>query len=148
MNDFRRGIGEGTRGASGTASRLSAHAYGQNETRNKSHPFFRMTALLLAFAAAGAMLITDIAGAAMVLLESRERGWLAGVCDGIGWLVSITCTKIAVRSHGVGEAEVLALVTCANVVGTRLGVATGKLLLRRFPAASEPDAMTVRAVRR
>lgn len=107
-----------------------------------------MTTLLLAAAAAGAMLITDIAGAAMVLLESRERGWLAGMCDGVGWLVSITCTKIAVKSHGVGEYEVLVLVTCANVVGTKLGVLTGKWLLLRFPAPAPVDATAVRSVRR
>lgn len=93
-----------------------------------------MTAALLA---AGAMVCTDICGAAMVLLESRERGWLAGFCDAVGWLVSITCTKIVVKSHGAGEVEALVLVTCANVVGTRLGVATGRWLLACFPATAK-----------
>ena len=112
----------------------------------------------LALIAAACMLITDILGTVMVMAEAKERGWLAGFMDMLGWYVAITTTSISVSTlsgHDTGEKVwVLALVGAANVFGTKLGVETGKWLMRRWPApaATMPEvpvnAITVRSVRR
>lgn len=90
----------------------------------------------VAVLAAVAMLVQDVFGAAMVLLEAKEHGWVAGALDSGMWLFGILTTSISVtalQGHDtVEKVMVLGLVSVANVVGTRLGVWMGHLLNQRF----------------
>ena len=107
--------------------------------------------MIIALAAAGAMLCTDILATIMVMAEAKERGWLAGLMDMLGWYASIATTTISVTSltgHDTTQKVwVLLFVGAANVLGTKLGVVTGKALMRRFPA-TPVDSTAVRSVRR
>lgn len=97
-----------------------------------------MSGLLIALVAAACMAVTDVLGACMVMAEAAERGWLAGFLDMAGWYVSIATTTISVtalQGHDTAEkVAVLILVGAANLLGTRLGVLTGKLILSRKKA--------------
>jgi hypothetical protein len=88
-----------------------------------------MNALTIALLAAGTMAVSDILATVCVMAESRGRGWLAGVLDSAGWLVSITTTAIAVtalQGHSLTEKVlVVVLVTAANLLGTKLGQIIG-----------------------
>lgn len=89
-----------------------------------------MTGLGIAVVAAAAMVVTDIVSVVQVQAENRERGWLAGWMDVVGWLVAITTTTISVsalQGHSLTEKVwVVALVSAANLGGTKLGQMIGK----------------------
>jgi len=108
--------------------------------------------MTVALIAALAMVATDIAGTVMVMAEAKERGWIAGFCDCAGWYVSIATTTITVTSlqghNTMQKVWVLLFVGAANIFGTKLGVMTGKALMRRFPGEKPVDPVTVRSVRR
>lgn len=94
-----------------------------------------MTGVETAILAAVCMAINDVLGTCLVMAESAERGWLAGFLDVGMWYVSIATTTISVTAlagHDTTEKiAVLVLVGAANLLGTRLGVLTGKLILKR-----------------
>jgi hypothetical protein len=76
-----------------------------------------------------AMVFTDVSGTIMVIAESKNRGWLAGMMDTFQWLVGITTTAITVtilQGHSLEEKIlVIAFVSAANLLGTWLGVYVG-----------------------
>lgn len=90
--------------------------------------------MIPALIAAVAMVATDVVGVIQVQAEAAQRGWLAGMCDAVGWGVGIATTTISVtalQGHSFHEKLlVVAFVTIANVLGTKLGQVTGKKLLR------------------
>jgi hypothetical protein len=102
----------------------------------------------IALIAALAMVATDVLGTVMVMAEAKERGWLAGIMDCLGWYVSILTTTISVTSlqgHDTTQKVwVLVLVGAANIFGTKLGVVTGRALMRRYPAESFDDHLRQR----
>ncbi len=84
--------------------------------------------------AAVAMLFTDVLGTIMVIAEGRGRGWLAGWCDVAGWLVAITTTTISVSSltghDNARKVAVVLAVSCANLLGTKLGQFVGNKFVK------------------
>lgn len=94
-----------------------------------------MTGLEIALVAAGCMVLTDILGVCMVMMEAANRGWLAGVFDTAGWYVSIATTTISVSALSghdtTKKIEVLILVGAANLFGTKLGQVSGHAILTR-----------------
>jgi len=91
--------------------------------------------ILTALAAACCMVLVDIMATICTQAEAANRGWLAGAMDALGWLPGIVCTTIAVTQltspSWSARIWVLALVSVANVFGTKLGQITGKRLLAR-----------------
>lgn len=89
--------------------------------------------MIVALVAAIAMVVTDIVGVIQVQAEAANRGWLAGFCDAIAWgvgIATVTISVSALQGHNMGEKIlVVALVTVANIVGTKLGQVIGKKLL-------------------
>lgn len=86
--------------------------------------------MLVALIAAATMVVTDVLGVVMVMAEARNRGWLAGWMDTAQWLVGIATTTISVtalQGHSLSEKIwVVALVSAANLFGTKLGQLIGK----------------------
>ena len=95
--------------------------------------------LSTALAAAGAMLINDVAAVLLVQSEARNRAGLAAVFDSIMWLASITTTTVSVtalQGHQIDtKAAVLVAVELANVAGCYIGVAVGRRLIKETKAA-------------
>lgn len=85
--------------------------------------------MIPALIAAVTMVVTDVLGVVMVQAEARNRGWLAGWCDTAQWLVGIATTTISVtalQGHSLAEKVwVVALVSAANLFGTKLGAVIG-----------------------
>lgn len=85
--------------------------------------------MIPAIIAAIAMVIQDVLGTIMVMAEAKNRGWLAGVMDSAGWIVSITTATIAItafQGHNMNEKVlVVILVSLANLFGTKLGQMIG-----------------------
>lgn len=79
------------------------------------------------------MVATDVLGVIMVQAEAGNRGWLAGIMDAAQWGVGIATTTISVTTLDGHDFRtkvlVVAFVTVANVLGTKLGQLTGKRLL-------------------
>lgn len=86
----------------------------------------------VALLAACCMVVQDVLGVIMVQAEASNRGWLAGFVDAGMWLFGINTTTAAVTSHGSTRVLVMALVSVANVFGTKLGQVTGQKLMRRL----------------
>jgi hypothetical protein len=90
--------------------------------------------VLIALIAAACMVLTDILATTMTLAETRGHGWIAGFLDMAAWYVSIATTSISVTTLGghntTQKVYVLALVGAANVIGTKLGEATGSRLFK------------------
>ena len=90
--------------------------------------------MLIALLAAISMVATDILGTVMVMAEAAGRGWLAGIMDTLGWLVSITTLTISVtalQGHSWTEKTwVVGLVSLANLFGTKAGQMIGSHLLK------------------
>jgi hypothetical protein len=88
----------------------------------------------VALAAAGAMLINDIAAVLLVQSEARNRAGLAAIFDSIMWIASISTTAISVTAlqghHLSVKVAVLGSVELANVAGCYIGVAIGKRLIK------------------
>ncbi len=97
--------------------------------------------LLTALAAAGAMLLNDVAAVLLVQAEARNRAGLSAIFDSVMWLASIATTTISVtalQGHDLStKALVLIAVELANVAGCYTGVAIGKRWIRekRAPCA-------------
>jgi hypothetical protein len=85
--------------------------------------------MIPALIAAVTMVITDVLGVIMVMAEARNRGWLAGWMDVAQWGVAIATTTITVtilQGHSLREKVlVIALVSAANLFGTKLGQVIG-----------------------
>lgn len=99
--------------------------------------------MTVAIWAALAMVCTDVLSVVLVQAEAANRGWLAGICDTACWYVGIATTTISVSTldghNTAAKIWVLVLVGIANLLGTKLGQVTGKRLLKRFPAAPDPQ---------
>jgi hypothetical protein len=93
-----------------------------------------MSILATAGAAAGAMLVNDVAAVLLVQAEARNRAGLAAIFDSIMWLASISTTTISVtalQGHQPGaKALVVIAVTLANVAGCYIGVAIGRRTIK------------------
>lgn len=106
--------------------------------------------MLTAILAALAMCASDLFGTIMVMAEAGARGWIAGVCDTLGYYVSLLCTWISVdalNGHDTAKkAWVLVLVGVANLLATRYATLLGKRLLARYPSPVSPEmtALTAR----
>lgn len=90
--------------------------------------------MIPALLAALAMVATDILATIMVMAEAREMGWVAGVLDAAGWIVSISCTAISVdvlTGGGplINKAYVIVFVSAANLLGTKAGQEIGSRVL-------------------
>ena len=89
--------------------------------------------MVVALIAALAMVANDICSTILVMAEAAERGWLAGAMDTLGWGVAICTTTISVtalQGHSLSEKVwVVALVSSANLFGTKLGQVAGTRLL-------------------
>ena len=85
-------------------------------------------------AAAGAMLVNDIAAVLLVQSEARNRAGFAALFDSIMWIASITTTTVSVTAlqghHLSVKVAVLVSVELANVAGCYIGVAIGKRLIK------------------
>lgn len=90
--------------------------------------------LLTALAAAGAMLVNDVAAVLLVQSEARNRAGLAAIFDSVMWLASISTTTVSVTTlqghHLDAKALVILAVTLANVAGCYIGVAIGRRWIR------------------
>jgi hypothetical protein len=95
--------------------------------------------LLTALAAAGAMLLNDVAAVLLVQSEARNRAGLAAIFDCVMWLASIFTTTISVtalQGHHLGaKAMVIVCVTLANVAGCYIGVGIGRRFIKESKAA-------------
>ena len=84
---------------------------------------------LLALYAAVAMIVQDILCVLMVQAEARNRGWLSGLFDSLGWPAGILTTTISVtafQGHDMTTKVVVATaVTAANFIGSLIGVWIG-----------------------
>ena len=102
--------------------------------------------MTIALLAALTMVVTDILGTIMVQAEAANRGWLAGLMDAAGWIVSIITTTISVATlsgHNFSEKVwVVALVTAANILGTKLGQVMGQKLMGRTGKKSVEQRVT------
>jgi hypothetical protein len=89
--------------------------------------------MVVALIAAVTMVATDVLGVILVQAEAANRGWLAGLMDASQWGVGIATTTISVtalQGHDMQtKVLVVAFVTVANVLGTKLGQVTGKRVL-------------------
>jgi len=87
-----------------------------------------------ALAAAGAMLINDVAAVLLVQAEARNRAGLAAIFDSVMWIASILTTTISVTAlqghHLSAKVAVLVAVELANVAGCYIGVAIGKRVIK------------------
>jgi hypothetical protein len=81
-----------------------------------------------------AMVVQDILGVLMVQAEARNRGWLSGIFDALGWGAAIITTTISVtalQGHDTSlKIAVITAVTIANVVGNVAGVHIGKKFIK------------------
>ena len=86
--------------------------------------------MTVAIIAAIAMAVQDVLSTVMVMAEAKNRGWLAGIMDGLCWIVGITTTTISINAlngHSLStKIAVIALVTLANVFGTKAGQLVGQ----------------------
>lgn len=90
--------------------------------------------MIAALLAALSMVACDVLATIMVMAESREMGWVAGILDAAGWLVSIACTAISVdvlTGSGplVNKVYVVVFVSAANLLGTKAGQEIGSRVL-------------------
>lgn len=89
---------------------------------------------LTGLAAGGCMLASDIIGAIFTQAVAKDRGWLAGILDAVGWAVGITTTDLslaALDGHDLArKAWVIGLVSAANVLGTKWGTDLGARIMR------------------
>lgn len=89
---------------------------------------------LTILAAAGAMLVNDIAAVLLVQAEARNRPGLSAIFDSIMWLAGISVTSISVtalQGHQLStKALVVIAVELANVAGSYIGVGIGKRYIR------------------
>lgn len=80
------------------------------------------------------MVVQDILGVLMVQAEARNRGWLTGTFDSLGWLAAIFTTTLSVtalQGHDTTlKVVVVAAVTAANFAGSLIGVAIGKRFIK------------------
>lgn len=76
------------------------------------------------------MLIQDIFEALKIQAIAHNRGWTAGFCDAIMWLMLYFSMDTAITSNGKTRIAIIILITIANVVGQQLGVITGKRLIK------------------
>lgn len=92
--------------------------------------------LSIAILAAACMVVQDTLGTIMVQAEAANRGWLAGLCDMVGWYFSIGTTSIsvaAINGHGGFWPKfwVFSIVGISNIFGTKLGQVSGQWILKR-----------------
>lgn len=90
--------------------------------------------MIAALLAAAAMVLTDVLATIMVMAEAREMGWVAGILDAAGWLVSIACTAISVdvltgSGPFINKVYVIVFVSAANLLGTKAGQEIGSRVL-------------------
>ena len=91
--------------------------------------------------AAGSMVVQDVVGVCLVQAEARDRGWLSGALDAVGWLFAIATTSISVtalQGHDTGlKVALVGAVTAANVFGSTLGQVIGKRYIKPLPSPLE-----------
>lgn len=84
--------------------------------------------------AALAMFVQDLIAVPLTQAEARNRAWLAGVLDTVGWLVAITTTFVSVdtlQGHNMkAKVAVVLLVSAANLLGTVAGTKIGKRFVK------------------
>lgn len=106
--------------------------------------------MLTAILAALSMCASDLFYTIMVMAESGARGWIAGICDTLGYYVTLICNWISIdvlNGHDAAKKGwVLGLVGLANLLATRYATSLGKKLLARFPAAPTPLEQRVAAL--
>lgn len=92
---------------------------------------------LVALWAALAMFAQDILMTVLVQAESRNRAWLSGALDSLGWIIGIFTTTIsvtAIQGHDLGlKVAVILAVSVANVIGGYTGVMIGRRLVTEGP---------------
>lgn len=86
--------------------------------------------MLVALWAGLAMLAQDIIAVPLTQAEARNKAWLSGFLDMLGWGVAITTIKISVdalNGHSLSaKVWVVALVSAANLFGSYLGCKIGE----------------------
>ena len=88
--------------------------------------------LLAAFAA---MCANDIAMTIMVIEEARLSAVMAGLFDIAGWITSLVCSALAIESiirngwRSRRSLAIIAVVSCANFMGTVAGVTIGSAII-------------------
>ena len=88
---------------------------------------------LICFAAL-CMLVQDVLGVLLVDAETRGHGWLAGLVDALMWgfgIATTTITVTALQGHDLRDkVAVIAAVSLANVLGSRIGVELGQRFVK------------------
>lgn len=82
-----------------------------------------------------AMAVKDCLCTVETIAESKNRGWLAGICDGAYDIASVVCTVVgagAIISHGFGWHAfwILLVMVTVSTFGTVLWTRIGHRLTR------------------
>jgi hypothetical protein len=90
--------------------------------------------------AAISMVIADVLSVLLVQAEARNRAFLAGVLDTLGWGAAIVVTFLTVNSlqgHDLGlKVGVVIAVSLANFVGSYVGVKIGRRFVKEDPTTT------------
>lgn len=90
--------------------------------------------MIIALWAGLAMFAEDILGVLMTLATAKNRGWLAGILDALGWYAAILTTTVSVsalQGHSLSmKIAVFGAVTAANITGSWSGVEIGRRLIK------------------
>jgi hypothetical protein len=91
--------------------------------------------------AALCMVFQDVLAVMMVQAEARDRGWLAGILDAVGWGFAIATTTVSVtalQGHNTGlKVAVVVFVTIANIIGSKLGQVLGTKFIKPLPSNTD-----------
>lgn len=101
--------------------------------------------MMLALLAAVCMVAQDMLGVIMVQAEARNRDWLSGFGDFLGWPIGMVTTVVTVTAlQGNNTHEkvlVIVVVSAANLFGTVAAVRLGK----RYVKDSSATILELRA---
>lgn len=90
--------------------------------------------MLVVVYAAAAMLVQNILGVLMTQAEARNKGWLTGILDSLGWIAAIVTTSITISAldgHSLSlKIWMITGVTLANLFGSLWGVWLGRKFIR------------------
>ena len=86
--------------------------------------------MYIALLAFFSMIVQDVFEVLKDQAQIDRKGFRAGICDAVMWLMALLSIGSALAYHGEERYIIIGAVTAANVIGQWLGVLTGQWLFQ------------------